>query len=149
MDPFDFDDLPGSGDNKNEPSPPLPSSDDSPRKRRWLEPVIIVGGLLLIVLAIVVWQSFSTRTVRANSFILLDDSGTVRATLSMEDENPSLTFFDPEGRQRSRLALRFDGPHLLLYDENQTPRAILGLTDEGAGMNFLDSQGRLLHSFPR
>jgi hypothetical protein len=95
--------------------------------------------------------------VRARAFLLVDDDGTVRARLHLEDgATPSFEMTDLDGKRRldlyvkgpepfaalldakeqTRLGLGVDGgnlPHAVLYDELQRPRMHLSVGPAGLG----------------
>jgi hypothetical protein len=86
----------------------------------------------------------STGTViKANKFLLINQKGQVRASLSLEnsglvDERPALTFFDKDGKSRASLYLgNHDSPEIVFYDKNGANRFNLGLSPAGnAGLSI-------------
>ena len=117
-----------------------------------------LGGATLIALVslLAMGQSASKKTVEANEFVLKDDSGTVRARLSLNvpvgaaPSSPAvarLDFFDEKGKKRIALdggisSGGFSG--LSLYDERGIARIQLFAMDMfGASLLISDAQGDL------
>jgi hypothetical protein len=70
------------------------------------------------------------KVVEAQSFILRDGSGRIRARLEVVDEKLALVFQDEKGTVRASLTTIKGGePSLNLYDEAGNARAILGYTE--------------------
>jgi hypothetical protein len=70
------------------------------------------------------------KVVEAQSFILRDGSGRIRARLEVVNEKLALVFQDEKGTVRTSLTTIKGGePSLNLYDEAGNARAILGYTE--------------------
>jgi len=69
-----------------------------------------------------------TDKVVTKEFVLVDDNGTPRARIGMNDVNgPALQLFDKQGQQRAMLRLNKDDvPSLRLYDEASKLRSVTG-----------------------
>jgi hypothetical protein len=83
----------------------------------------------------------SATVLKANKFLLTNQKGQIRASLSLDsfgekDERPALILFDKDGKPRATLFLgNNDSPEMALYDKNGTNRFNFGLTPAGnAGM---------------
>jgi hypothetical protein len=63
--------------------------------------------------------------IRANSFILEDENGNVRASLGMTSDGPGLSLYDENGKVRAGMVSTEDGAKLVLSDENGNVRASL------------------------
>jgi hypothetical protein len=58
------------------------------------------------------------KVIRANQFILEDETGKTRGMLAMTEDGPSLRLIDETGNLRAALGVKKDGPVLGLLDEN-------------------------------
>lgn len=83
----------------------------------------------------------SSTVMKANKFLLTNQKGQIRASLSLDsfggkDERPGLILFDKDGKARAIFYLgNSDSPEMVLYDKNGTNRFNLGLAPAGhAGM---------------
>jgi hypothetical protein len=56
--------------------------------------------------------------VRANRFIIEDETGKVRAVLGVTDDEAGLILIDESDKTRAALSVGKDGPGLALHDEN-------------------------------
>lgn len=81
--------------------------------------------------------------IKANKFLLTNQKGLIRASLSLEspglkDEHPALTFFDKDGKSRASFYLgNHDSPEMVFYDKNGTNRFNFGLAPAGnAGLSI-------------
>jgi len=85
--------------------------------------VLSLGGWLILKTFTpeTVWAQSGFKEIRANSFVLEDANGKIRA----------------------HLILLKEGPRLALYDENNKPRTVLSLTKKGPGLHLLDGNGRV------
>jgi hypothetical protein len=96
-------------------------------------------------------QAPSKKIVEANEFILRDDSGNIRAKLSMSvhagaapgyPASPQLTLFDEKATQR----VQMDGdafiPGLTLYDNQGRDRGRFGVVLDSAVLGLKDEHGR-------
>ena len=84
----------------------------------------------------------SSTVMKANKFLLTNQQGQIRASLSLDgfggrDERPALIFFDKDGKSRAIFYLgNSDSPEMVLYDKNGTNRFNFGLAPAGnAGMS--------------
>lgn len=131
---------------------------------------LVVGPILLI--GAQVWrpraadaqggQPAPQEAVVAKAFILVDDAGKLRGTMSVVDGNAGLTLCDEQQREaagltvtpdrKARLSLygptgglelaARDGPSLGLFDSAGKPRHILSLGDDGSpGFTFYNADG--------
>ncbi len=108
-------------------------------------------------------QSVETE-VRARHIILVDDKGTERASLFSDNAGSVfLVMSDRAGKARVNLSVSNDGPTLTFFDPSGQARAILGSTtavpshiyDNGivelappSSIVFFDSKGKLLFRTP-
>ncbi len=76
------------------------------------------------------------KVVRANEFILEDESGKKRADLTVLKDGPALRLLDEKGKERARLTVLKNGPGLVLYDESGMPRALLTVFEKGPGLTL-------------
>jgi hypothetical protein len=108
----------------------------------------------------------ASKELRANSFILEDANGRVRASLGMSEDGPvlrlnnengdmgaalylhdksGLSLFDKSGNTRAFLGVVKNAPVLFLFDENGKARARLFFTKEtGPGLSLYDAKGQLV-----
>jgi len=73
-------------------------------------------------------------TVTAKEFRLVNDAGETRAVLALEEDSPTLRFYDRQGRIRASLLLTEASPRLVLNDENGKPGLSLGLSEQGSAL---------------
>jgi hypothetical protein len=117
-------------------------------RNRWL----LAGVGLAVGIGLVAWAfgptaalAQSTRAalteVRANSFILEDENGKVRAMLITTKDGPRLSLLDENGKPRAGLGVSKDGPSLSLYDENGKDRAGMAMTKDGPKLGLFDENG--------
>ena len=147
------------------------------RRNRWLLAAVGLGlvgvGLawtLATTTATAQGASIGPKVIRANQFILEDETGTTRAALqvgkggsglSLYDENgklramvgvvkdgPGLTLFDENGKRRVMLGEYKNGPILGLFDENGKGRVSLDVTKNGPGLELFDENGKVIRSKP-
>ena len=109
--------------------------------------------LICIVLALGVWfiwktfgpekalARFSGKVIRANSFIVEDENGKPRASLSVLKGGPALLLNDENGKLSALLEVIKEGPRLWMHDENGKARVMLLLAKEGAGLSLSDENG--------
>jgi hypothetical protein len=103
------------------------------RRNRWLLGAILLlaGGMVLagvLRTTVPTAQAQGTGTakeLRANKFVLEDNSGDTRALLWMTDNGPSLGLMDKKSKLRICLSADKEGPSLALYNENGEPRTVL------------------------
>jgi len=70
-------------------------------------------------------------TVRARSFVLVDEAGKTRVMLGAFKEASGLALFDKKGTRHVGLGVFKEGLGLSLYDEKFKERASLTLTEKG------------------
>lgn len=84
------------------------------------------------------------RVLDASKFVLRDEDGKVRATLGIEQHEPTLTFQDANGNDRIVIAdLPGAGPAIALgsYLKGTGPSLVFGVTAASAVIEFRDQQG--------
>lgn len=82
------------------------------------------------------------RTVEAESFVLKDGAGKIRAELNLRKDMPVLVLYDENGKFRVMLDAFKDGPGLILADENGKPRAALAVSKVGPALILRDDNGK-------
>lgn len=90
------------------------------------------------------------QVVRARAFEVVDDSGNVRGTLGLSDDNsPFLSLLDPDGQVRVRISLNPDGAAgLAIGDRHGKVRAQFGLSSDGsANLALGDRNGKIRAKF--
>ena len=100
--------------------------------------LVLIGAVLLM------GQTSSNRTVEANRFVLRDESGRIRATLSMRYDGPDLELLQSSGRTIVDLHGRPDEAQLWLGDGEGNPALVLGFRRTNMG---LVGAGPYLHLF--
>ncbi len=104
------------------------------------------AALIVVTSLAVMGQAPSPKTVEAHEFILRDDSGNVRAKLSMnEHANPEMVFLDEKGGARIKLEGEngsFYGGVISVFDSHGQQRGLFAARDTGGGISLLDSKGR-------
>jgi len=144
------------------------------RCNRWLLTALsIVAGICVLVGIFELKTAegqIGGKIISANTFILEDGNGKVRAllgldkfgpTLSMLDLNgevrielgmgrsgPQLALFDEDSKIRAYLNLNIGDPALTLYDKTDEIRAALGVSDHGSFMQLYDTSSRLIYKVP-
>ena len=123
------------------------------RRNRWL--LVAVGlGIVGLVLA---WTLANTSTtaqaqgpsvIRANQFILEDENGKPRASLTAAKAGPSLSLHDEMSRTRVALRLDKDGPAVSLACENGTTCAWLSVNKNGPRLVLWDENGKTIWTEP-
>jgi hypothetical protein len=87
------------------------------------------------------------KVARANRFSLVDEQGTVRAMLSMSENNPALAMVDEKSKLRVLLSVSENGPRLSIMDDNGKVRASLGslvtISPDGSKHISLESTPKL------
>jgi hypothetical protein len=90
----------------------------------------LIGGSLLLM-----GQAKTSRTVEAESFVLKDPQGGLRATLDMWHGSPMFRLYDTSGVARAWLWLAGNGePGLTFYDAAGNPMVTLAATKDGASL---------------
>jgi hypothetical protein len=79
--------------------------------------------------------------IRTRRFVLTDQNGKDRATLTVNNNEPALTLKDENGKERAILDVGKDGPALRLKDENGMGDAILTARIEGPELILADEKG--------
>ena len=91
--------------------------------------------LLSVVLCMTVGCSTSKKTITADKFILVDDNGKKRASLSMTDKGPQLAMFGSDENLLVRLEALDDSSHLVFHSRvnGMTPLApvFIGVANRG------------------
>lgn len=83
------------------------------------------------------------REIAAQKFVLVDEAGTPRATLSTGPQGPVLAFLGRDGRARIVLALSETIAGIALCDSQGMPRMGIALVGDVAGIAFGDPRGIL------
>jgi hypothetical protein len=83
------------------------------------------------------------KVVEAQTFLLRDEAGRVRASLGFADEGePVLQFFDEAGNVRIEVGTRSGEPGVTLLDKNRKARAEMSLArDNRVGLHLKDRNG--------
>jgi hypothetical protein len=101
-----------------------------------------VAALLLVGTLLAMGQTSVNRTIEAQSFVLKDDTGRMRAALAMVQGVPQLSFYDAGEKFRMALELSKDGPMLDFRDANGRPRVTMVAIDNGpADLSFMEGVG--------
>lgn len=100
------------------------------RMKRIVALAALIGGSLLLM-----GQAKPSRTVEAESFLLRDSQGGLRATLDMWHEAPMLRLYDKSGVARAWLSVMGNGePGLTFYDAAGNQMVMLSAVKDGAGL---------------
>jgi len=127
------------------------------RRNRWLLVAVGLGvvGVLAWTLATITptaqAQGANTgpKEIRANAFIVEDETGKSRAWLGVDENGPKLSLLDATGKPPAELGATKPGPGLLLQDENGNPRAMLSVGPrDGPTLLLLDANGKTILSQP-
>jgi hypothetical protein len=119
------------------------------RQNRRLEQLGI-AALIVAASLVLMGQASQKKTIEANEFILRDNSGNVRARLSVDEKfsTTQLVLFDKEGKQRMKADAGADafgesfGATLTLADGHGRDRVFLGSDDVfGGTLSLLDQKG--------
>lgn len=87
------------------------------------------------------------KIIEANTIIIRDKSGKVRAFLGVVEDTIALLLVDEQGVERLALKVGETGecgaiPTLIIYDEHERPRCQLRyMQDIGASLSFKDERG--------
>jgi hypothetical protein len=117
-----------------------------------------------------VWAQSGEKEIRGKRFILEDENGKNRVTLSVTnlgsgltwpDENgkkrvvlgmvkgvPALMLYDENGEYRAGLLVHKDKPSLTLYDENGEYRAVLQVEKNGPTLGLFDENSKVIWHAP-
>jgi hypothetical protein len=74
--------------------------------------------------------------------LLIEESGTFRASLGMNKEGPELALKDEKGKNLASLQAKVR-PSLGMFDENNNLRANLYVGKEGTGLDLYDEKGKV------
>ena len=101
------------------------------------------AGVLVVALACAVVLMGQTltrnRVVEAETFVLRDAGGKLRARLRTLLDSPALAFYDRDETLHLELGLLEDSPFLILYDKGLRNRAQLSLSEDGSpSLSLLD-----------
>ena len=102
-----------------------------------------MGAVAVVVAAslLVMGQALPTKTVEANAFVLKDNSGKVRARLSMRSLiGPEMVLLDQNGKTRIALWAREIGGSVSVFDNQEKVRGSLYSTPDTALMSLSDPQ---------
>lgn len=113
-----------------------------------------IGAVALIVpvLLFIMGQAPSKKTVEANEFVLMDDSGNARAKMSMGvpadaapgyPASPQLVLYDEKGKPRVKLDGDIMMPGLTVYDSQGRDRGDLRVVLDRATLLLSDEHGTL------
>jgi hypothetical protein len=109
-------------------------------ENRWIKRI----GLASFILAACVFfmgQAPPPRTLEAESFVLRDAAGRMRASLKMLSDEPSLTLYDADGGRRIELQKSADQAGLLFLDDRGKVRAALGMIGDRPRLTLSDNGG--------
>jgi hypothetical protein len=123
------------------------------RHNRWL---LAIAGTVVLMLALA--KVFSgnenaaqaqgkgsgERVVVANKFILEDERGRKRASLSIDKGGVSLSLSDENGKLRVLLDVSNNRPGLALYDENNHPMAVMSSDKDNPNLTLHGKRGIVL-----
>ena len=125
------------------------------RRNRWLLAAVGLGvvgvGLawaLVITTSTAQGANTGAKVIRANQFVLEDETGKLRATLAVDKDGPRLILDNERGKPRASLAVDKDGPLLLLADETGKPRAGMSVDKDGPRLLLADENGKTIFSQP-
>ncbi len=111
-------------------------------KRAGLIVMVLAAATLLIGQAALQWK------VEAQSFVLKDENGKVRAELGMAGHGPLLALYDEDGAQRAVFGIAERGPGLFFLDSTQRRRAAFGVVGKGPVLILFDEDGKTIFSKP-
>jgi hypothetical protein len=110
-------------------------------KRLCLTAFLGIGAFMLMGQVL---PSTGKKTVEAEAIHLRDSEGRGRVLMTVDDEGPSLRFFDKDGK--GRLVIRTtqsQGPEVALYHNEGKARTVLSVNPEGIPSLFiLDNEAR-------
>ena len=96
-------------------------------------------------------RAISFHVIKAGQFLLVNQKGKIRASLSLGDpggknERPAFSLYDQYGRSRAVFYLGIqDSPQMIFYDKNGKNRFHIGLAAAGnAGMNINNGKSEKL-----
>lgn len=107
----------------------------------------LMGGLLSsrLLPGQAAWaQDPNAQEIRAERFLLVDDTGAMKAALGMGDDgNARLEVYGPDAEMRAGLGLIEGQPGLGLLDATGQTRALLGMPNGEPVLGLLDEQGQM------
>ena len=131
----------------------------------------VVVSLVLLSAGFVAYGADDTTNLRTSHLQLIDQSGMVRAELSLRDNAPGFRIFDENGRERILLIHDTDQTALFINDESETTRvgvaqfahggsgfALHGAESKGAvvlylkkrgSLRFINVDGEVIHQYPQ
>ncbi len=101
-------------------------------------------ALLLVAAAVIAMgQAPAKKLITANEFVLQDESGTIRARMSMEmKDRPTLSFYRDQTHVTASLA-GGDEPFLVLFRAGTTEEVTLGANKGFYGLGLYEKEVRL------
>ncbi len=108
---------------------------------RILNFVLLTGFIGMFVLQHFGMDLTTGKTVSAETFMLKDQKGHIRAELSSENNTTNFAMYDEQGIHRASLAVSDGDPGFHLYDEVGFRRAVIGISEEGPRIVFMDPSG--------
>ena len=112
------------------------------KARRHTRLIVVGGTVLAACAAFLLWTWARPTEVRARRFVLVDEEGQERATLSVDRHGPALRLLDRKGNLRVVLAVDKDGPGLDLFDEKDNLSVVLGSNSDGVVLALADEEGK-------
>jgi len=91
---------------------------------------------------------FTSKEIRTNRLVILDDNGKARATLTVDKNGPRLLMVDENGRPRAFMGASKVGATLDLWGENGKGGATLSAHKEGPTLFLTDENDKTLWSAP-
>jgi hypothetical protein len=113
------------------------------RENRRLKRLGFLVATLLGLPLLMAQGQWTPKVVGANSFILHDADGKIRATLAFCGRNPCLTLLDASGREEGRLdATGLAAPAFFLTDSKGKIWGGLGITAKGPSLSLCGRNGK-------
>lgn len=123
---------------------------------------LVLAGLGIAVLACaVIWVVTGTagstqaqrpveagKVIRANAFVLEDENGKVRATLTGDEDGPVLWLQDEKTKVRAMLIMPEGELALCLTNEQGEVRVGLGVSKDRGWLNLYDEKGKVIWRAP-
>ncbi len=104
--------------------------------------------VLTLCIALVPWlplpsKASSADVIRAQRFELVDEAGSMRAALFVDDIGSGLLLYDELGEVGARLGMLAESPGLVLFDRRGGPRAELVVLPNGnPSLHLYDERGK-------
>jgi hypothetical protein len=121
------------------------------KRARWNNRIFL-AIILLAAAVMIAGTAKRENIIKANKFILEDDKGVERATLSMlkfkDLVGPLLSLLDEKGRSSFSVIVDKDGPRLVLFDKNYNPGVILRVDVNNPSLRFYGKDGQVLWQAP-